>query len=323
MFKEAIDAVLSNGIVTLYSLNTYVKLRMLRGPRPKWGYLFKKTDRNIFQSVQYSSTRSIRIRKELNRDDISSLFYRVEEFCIRMADLHLSTYNVSPLKIFPKAAKTPAPLEKIPKRQPTLGIPPKAPPTPPVILAKVAPTKAPSDKLITYFEVMFPHLLEFKRTRGHCNVPYKYETQGCKLGMWVADIRSSNAIDNRDFHMRLDKIGFWDTSRKPPPFPPPPLPEQREMSEELALHCDLGYEVGYAKGITDGFNLSKDGYNDELRKMNDIFKTHVQDLHLQNRQLKSFIDDLRLIKLPHEVKLLFYKHGLIDKRRLVPERDFY
>jgi hypothetical protein len=55
----------------------------------------------------------------------------------------------------------------------------------------------------------YEKLVEFKRTNGHCMVPYKYE-QDKSLGMWVSTQRILHTTNKmrQDRKERLDEIGF-------------------------------------------------------------------------------------------------------------------
>ena len=68
------------------------------------------------------------------------------------------------------------------------------------------------DPLADHWERSFALLEQYKKRKGHCNVPQKYEEDGVNLGQWVCDQRQVRrgkpGILGADRIERLDKLGI-------------------------------------------------------------------------------------------------------------------
>jgi hypothetical protein len=104
----------------------------------------------------------------------------------------------------------------------------------------------PGDREV--WERGFSKLLQFKELEGHCNVSFRFELDGFKLGRWVGKQRAHKDRIALALKRRLDDIGFvWD-----------PIADQWEEGfskllqfKELEGHCKVparfkldGYKLG-------------------------------------------------------------------------------
>ena len=104
------------------------------------------------------------------------------------------------------------------------------------------------DPIADQWEEGFRKLLQFKELEGHCNVSFRFELDGFKLGRWVGKQRAHKDRIAIALKRRLDDIGFvWD-----------PIADQWEEGfrkllqfKELEGHCRVptqfkldGYKLG-------------------------------------------------------------------------------
>ena len=67
------------------------------------------------------------------------------------------------------------------------------------------------ERLGVSWDRWFGMLERFHKTEGHCRVPHKFQLNGLKLGLWVANIRQKNIRISREQIGQLDSLGFsWD-----------------------------------------------------------------------------------------------------------------
>ena len=67
------------------------------------------------------------------------------------------------------------------------------------------------DRLGVSWDRWFGLLQKFHKFEGNCRVPHKFQLDGLKLGLWVANIRQKNIRISREQKEQLDSLGFsWD-----------------------------------------------------------------------------------------------------------------